>query len=159
MSLRHQPRANGFTLIEFLVVIAIIAILVALLVPAVQRVREAADRTQSMNNLKQIGLACHHCNDTFRKLPPMLGWFPGQKAGSGYGTVFFHLLQFLEQDAVYRTTLNPESGSYEVSFGNAYTIPIQTYLNPADPSLDGPAPPGGAAVCGYAANFQVFGES
>jgi hypothetical protein len=112
-----------------------------------------------MNNLKQIGLACHNCNDTFRKLPPMLGWFPGQKAGSGYGTVFFHLLQFLEQDAVYRTTLNPESGSYEVSFGNAYTIPIQTYLNPADPSLDGPAPPSGAAICGYAANFQVFGES
>jgi len=159
---RSSPRVDhraGFTLIELLVVIAIIAILVALLVPAVQRVREAADRTQSMNNLRQIGLACHQCNDTFGKLPPMLGWFPGQNAGGGYGTVFFHLLRFLEQDTVYRTTLNPASGAYEVSFGNAYTIPIQTYLNPADPSLGGPAPPGGAAVCGYAANFQVFGES
>jgi prepilin-type N-terminal cleavage/methylation domain-containing protein len=150
---------RAFTLIELLVVIAIIAILIGLLVPAVQKVREAANRSESMNNLRQIGLACHRCNDTLGKLPPMLGWFPKQGVGNGYGTVFFHLLPFLEQDSVYKTTLNPVSGVYEVSFGSANTVPIKTYYNPADPSADGSAAPGGEAGCGYAANFQVFGES
>jgi type II secretory pathway pseudopilin PulG len=144
---------------ELLVVIAIIAVLIGLLVPAVQKVRDVANRSQSMNNLRQIGLACHHCNDSVGKLPPMLGWFPKQGAGNGYGTVFFHLLPFLEQDSVYKSTLNPLSGAYEVSIGSAPTVPIKTYSNPADPSADGFVAPGGEAGCGYAANFQVFGES
>src|SRR5215472_8906791 len=91
---------TGFTLIELLVVIAIIAILIALLVPAVQKVREAAARTQTNNNLRQLGIAAHNAEGAYHKLPPAFGPY-GQIQSGDDASILVHLLPFDEQAALY----------------------------------------------------------
>lgn len=92
----QTSKRRGFTLIELLVVIAIIAILIGLLVPAVQKVRESAAVTQAKNNLKQLGLATHHAHDVNKITPMMFGNYKGT-----LGSVFYHILPYLEQNNLY----------------------------------------------------------
>ncbi len=141
---RSAHRKRGFTLFEVLVVLAIIMILIGLLVPAVQKVREAAARMQSMNNLKQIGLSVHNIASVYDgRLPPSTGQFPADGPDS---TIFFHMLPFVEYDNVYKTYLKEPAKVPD-------TLTVKTYCAPNDPSNPG----AGSALTSYASNCQVFG--
>jgi prepilin-type N-terminal cleavage/methylation domain-containing protein/prepilin-type processing-associated H-X9-DG protein len=99
--MRSYPRRAGFTLIELLVVIGIVAVLIGLLLPAVQRVRSAASRSQCQNNLKQLALACHQHHDTMGALPP--GWRTGStpNAPPKYSGWTISVLPYVEQSALF----------------------------------------------------------
>ena len=134
-------RRRGFTLIELLVVIAIIAILVALLLPAVQQAREAARRTQCKNNLKQIGLAMHNYHDIFNCLPPgyisvnpSTGVMTPTDGGSGAGWAVM-LLPQIEQASLYnKFNLNlPITNAVNAPL---IVTPLAAFRCPSDPSPD-----------------------
>src|SRR5262249_11205486 len=101
----QRNRRGGVTLVGLLVVIAIIAVLSGLLLPAIQKVREAAARMQSLNNLKQMSLACQHFHDVNNTLPPAQGarW-PGRGI---IGPVHFHILDYIEQGPVLQNAQSP----------------------------------------------------
>jgi prepilin-type N-terminal cleavage/methylation domain-containing protein len=158
--MRATPR-RAFTLIELLVVIAIIAILIALLVSAVQKVRAAAARTQCVNNLKQIGIACHNANDTYKRMPRFheLG-YPGDFSPANPhtfdGTVHFSLLPFLDLSTLQRHW-NGKSGANAYNGANQVPTP-PVFVCPSDPSMPITYIFSGYAVTSYSFNGQVFGD-
>lgn len=152
-----QQNPRGFTLIELLVVIAIIAVLIGLLLPAVQKVRAAAARSESQNNLKQIGIALHSFNDVNKKLPSHCGYSPGESEGAVAGTALFAILPYVEQGATYSSSLNYHwYYEYYVNYGYSYyatynvapynlkmyrgdrvsSTAVKIYYAPNDPSAD-----------------------
>jgi prepilin-type N-terminal cleavage/methylation domain-containing protein len=134
--------AHGFTLIELLVVIAIIAILIGLLLPAVQKVREAAARMSCSNNIKQMGLAVANYEGAYGYVPP--GW--SSNGGQQYGSFHFFILPFIEQNNLYQTA---GTNSWNVNSTN-----VKTFICPSDSSVAPNYQNGGGTD--YAWNLMVF---
>jgi len=142
---RARDSRRGFTLIELLVVIAIIAILIGLLLPAVQKIREAANRMKCTNNLKQIGLGFHNYNDTNGGFPPgaiIVNTFQGDPRSTQIGPNWAVLiLPFIEQDNLFRNAqasvtlwqMNTNSGwGGDNNWAVVGSVPVKTYQCPSD---------------------------
>ena len=172
LSVQKATRSRGFTLIELLVVIAIIAILIGLLLPAVQKVREAAARIQCANNLKQLGLAVQDYASAYNSQLPAMSSSTGAPAYGNYqGNIFITLLPYIEQNSLFTAALtNPANtwdngataGSQPPLTGSNWvrTQAVKTYQCPSDFTLSNGYSDlyvGSWAGTSYSANLQLFG--
>ena len=158
----RRHRLCGFTLVELLVVIAIIGILVGLLLPAVQMARDAARRSQSQNNLKQICLATQNFELARRFYPPGFVWSNSHYNSPGFtdGSLFLQILPYVEEVNRLQKAEDNNSAFYAITYES---LPPKVMMNPCDPTLPSngsqyhPGTKINYAVGCYAANAQVFG--
>jgi type II secretory pathway pseudopilin PulG len=144
-----DSKRRGFTLFQLLALLALFAFLLGLLLPAVAKVRQAAMRLETANNLRQIALAAHNYHDAFKRLPPIAGQVPGQET---LWSVFFYLLPYIEEGRLY------QDGQGNLFKNDTAAKVVKLYLNPADVS----GPPehvyrGTFATTSFAANWMVNG--
>jgi prepilin-type N-terminal cleavage/methylation domain-containing protein len=154
LALPRKFTRRGFTLIELLVVIAIIAILIALLVPAVQKVREAAARTQCVNNLKQLGLACHSYHDNMKQLP-----YARSGGGQNRHTWAVLILPFLDQNPLHDMWKNPIAGVTQTDgYNNMTSAPMQSAREAVVPVYFCPTRGNAGRKVNFDATATVYGS-
>ncbi len=154
MSRPNARKRGGFTLVEMLVVIAIIGVLIGLLLPAIQSAREAAARTKCQSNMRQCGIAAATASDQFKKLPPAVGInYAGNTTLLNPMTCFYYLLPFVEQQDV------------QAQYNGGLTLPVVVWRCPSDPTNaanvislgGGTSSTGNYATSNFAANWAAFG--
>ena len=147
-----MKRRSGFTLIELLVVIAVIAVLISLLLPAVQQAREAARRTQCRNNLKQLGLAIHNYTEQHRFLPPgaTVDLNTSSTGNNGSWGVHGRILPFLEAGNLYRKIDLSLAWDHQMAIDG---LKIETYSCPSDPRANEARNPGSGRPTLYPTNY------
>jgi prepilin-type N-terminal cleavage/methylation domain-containing protein len=143
---------RGFTLIELLVVIAIIAILIGLLLPAVQKVRDAAARSKTANSIKQCSLAAQNFHDTHKRFPSAVEQLNvPQNTNGSYFSFHGALLPYIEQDNL-QQTISPFVDGWA-------RMPVSIYMSPQDTTAQGHHGRNGYSAGSIAVNFQVVGDT
>ncbi len=165
-----MTRRRGFTLTELLVVLGIIGVLLALIIPAIQKARAAAAKTRCANQMKQLALACQSFHDDYKRFPPAFGFFPRSdptNGGNALGNAFFHLLPYVEHENLFKSARQqtPAKGGmpaldyFFYMANNVHQTQVPAFNCPVDPTMMGGVnPKTNYAPSSYAGNYLVFGN-